>query len=196
VRSPTPQASRCALAVRGDEGSREVPLTHDRDRPRPLPCPAFAARRGMPSAVPHPPPTRLRATRSPARWRGVPQDALSRSPLSPAAPQPCVPSDHSPLPSICSCGSHAAPWCGRQVSPRASASDVSAFGLTENLRAGPPGEDVPSATAFFALELDHLSDFKGRAERKRREVSEPGFGHQDKGMASFERQAVEAQCLR
>jgi hypothetical protein len=36
-----------------------------------------------------------------------------------------------------------------------------------------------------SLELDHLSDFKCRAERKLREVSEPIFGHQDKRLTSF-----------
>jgi hypothetical protein len=43
------------------------------------------------------------------------------------------------------------------------------------------------------LELDHLSDFERRAERKCREVSEPGFGHQDKGLTPFKRQALEFQ---
>jgi hypothetical protein len=36
-----------------------------------------------------------------------------------------------------------------------------------------------------SLELDHLSGFKHRAERKYREVSEPVFGHQDKRLTSF-----------
>jgi hypothetical protein len=36
-----------------------------------------------------------------------------------------------------------------------------------------------------SLELDHLSGFKRRAERKYREVSEPGFRHQDKRLTSF-----------
>jgi hypothetical protein len=47
-----------------------------------------------------------------------------------------------------------------------------------------------------SLDLDHLSGFKRRAERKCREVSEPVCGHQDKGMASVERQAVKEQCLQ
>jgi hypothetical protein len=36
-----------------------------------------------------------------------------------------------------------------------------------------------------SLDLDHLSGFKRRAERKCREVSEPDFGHQDKKLTSF-----------
>jgi hypothetical protein len=36
-----------------------------------------------------------------------------------------------------------------------------------------------------SLALDHLSCFKRRAEGKCREVSEPGFGHQDKRLTSF-----------
>jgi hypothetical protein len=68
--------------------------------------------------------------------------------------------------------------------------------LAEDLRVRPPGEAVPSAMHASSLELDHLSGFKRWAERKCREVSEPGFGHQDKGMASVKRQTLEAQCLR
>jgi hypothetical protein len=47
-----------------------------------------------------------------------------------------------------------------------------------------------------SLELDHLSGFKRRSERKLREVSEPVFGHQDKGLTSFKRQALQFQRLR
>jgi hypothetical protein len=41
-----------------------------------------------------------------------------------------------------------------------------------------------------SLGVDHQSGFKGRAEGKCREGSEPILGHQDKGMASTDRQAL------
>jgi hypothetical protein len=59
-----------------------------------------------------------------------------------------------------------------------------------------PGEDVPSATHTSLLGRYQPSCFKRRSQRKCREVSEPGFGHQDKGLASVERQALEVQAVR
>ena len=150
---------------------------------------------GVPPPFPTRPPPGLRAARSPARWRGTPRRPQS-TPPGPPAPQPCVPSDCSPLPSICSCRSHAAPGCGRQVSYERVLPMSPHSVLGEDLRACPPGEAVPSAMHTSSLELDHLSGFKRRAERKCREVSGHGFGHQDKRMASVERQAVVVQCLQ
>jgi hypothetical protein len=44
---------------------------------------------------------------------------------------------------------------------------------------------VPSDVHPRSFEPGHLDDFKHRVERKLREVSEPGFGHQDKRLTSF-----------
>jgi hypothetical protein len=44
-----------------------------------------------------------------------------------------------------------------------------------------------------SFELGHLDDFRHQVERKQREVSEPDFGHQDKGLTPFKRQASEFQ---
>jgi hypothetical protein len=62
--------------------------------------------------------------------------------------------------------------------------------------AGSSSPGVPSDVHPRSFEPGHLDGFKHQVERKQREVSEPVFGHQDKGLTPFKRQALEFQRSR
>ena len=178
-------------------GAREVPPTDGRRRPRSLPSPAFTARRGMPLAVPHPPAPpgfalRARHPDGEVHTRMPSADRLSCLLLL----------SHAFRPTTHHCRQSAAvgPMPHHGVAARSPFERALPMSLhrADRKTCGQAllARKCPSATAFFALQLDHLSDFKRRAERKRREVSEPGFGHQDKGLTPFRRQALGFQRLR